>query len=243
MRTTTYDNLRHAGDLAAQTYPGYPVWTHTLPFPPPLLMGSTGTYELVNFLLAGHCGAQVLAHYLPAGRAARVLDIGCGCGKTARFLAQDPRIADYLGFDVLRASTDWATRFLTPATDGRFRFEHADLANGEYNPVGAIAASDYRFPAGDASVDGSFRGWLFTHLLEPEAVHYLAETARVLAPDGRAIVSLHIEPAPGTRYSGSEARIDVEPAYFLELAAAVGLVLAERPGDLCGQEILVLRRQ
>jgi hypothetical protein len=91
-------------------------------------------------------------------------------------------------------------------------------------------------------VDVSFAGSLFTHLLEPDAAHYLRETARVLAPAGRAIVSLHIEPAAGFRYSGSEARIDVEPDYFLELATNAGLVLDERLGDLCGQEILVLRR-
>lgn len=240
MRTTTFENLRDAGDLAAQTFPGYPVWTHTLPIPPPLLMGSTGTFELPLFLLVGHCWAQLVAHYLPDP--ARVLDIGCGCGKTARFLAQDPRIVDYLGFDVLQASTDWATRFLAPATGGRFRFEHADLRNGEYNPHGTLAAEAFRFAAADASVDVCFAASLYTHLVEAEAVHYLAETARVLAPGGRAIISLHIEPAAGQRYSGSEARIDVEPAYFLELAARVGLVLDERPGDLCGQEILVLRR-
>jgi SAM-dependent methyltransferase len=240
MRTTTYENLRNAGDLAAQTFPDYPVWTHTLPFPPPLLMGSTGTFELPLFLLVGHCWAQLVAHYLPPR--ARVLDIGCGCGKTARFLAQDPRIVDYLGFDVLKASTDWATRFLAPATDGRFRFEHADLRNGEYNPDGRLSAAQFRFAAADASVDVCFAASLYTHLFEAEAAHYLAETARVLAPGGRAIVSLHIEPAPGHSYSGSEARIDVDPAYFAGLANAVGLVVDERPGDLCGQEILVLRR-
>ena len=240
MRTTTFENLRDAGDLAAQTYPGYPVWTHTLPFPPPLLMGSTGTFELPLFLLVGHCWAQLVAHYLPPR--ARVLDIGCGCGKTARFLTQDPRIVDYLGFDVLKASTDWATRFLAPATEGRFRFDHADLRNGEYNPDGALAADRFRFAADDASVDLCFAASLYTHLLEAEAVHYLTETARVLVPGGRAIVSLHIEPTVGQVYSGSEARIDVAPAYFLQLAETAGLTLDERPGDLCGQEILVLRR-
>jgi SAM-dependent methyltransferase len=239
-RTTTYENLLAAGDLAAQTFPGLPLWRHALPFPPSLLMGSTGTYELRDFVIAGHCGAQVVAHYLPAP--ARVLDIGCGCGKTARFIAQDPRVVSYVGFDVLAASIDCATRFITPATGGRFRFEHANVANGEYNPSGRIAGHDYRFPVEDSSVDVSFAGSLFTHLLEPDAAHYLRETARVLKPAGRAIVSLHIEPAAGFRYSGSEARIDVEPDYFLELATNAGLVLDERLGDLCGQEILVLRR-
>ena len=44
------------------------------------------------------------------------------------------------------------------------------------------------------------------------------------------------------RYSGTEARIDVDVDYFVELAAAAGLELKERPGDLCGQEILVFER-
>lgn len=241
MTTTTYEALAGTPDLAAtSTFADYPVWTHTLALPPQMLMGSTGTYELAHFLLVGHAWAQFVSHYLKSDSS--VLDIGCGCGKTARHLVSDRGVARYVGFDVLKLSIDWSNRFLTPASQGRFEFHHANLKNEMYNPHGAFSAGEYRFPAGDATVDVAFAASLFTHLLESDCQHYLHETARVLKPGGLAIISVHIEPAEGLRYSGSEARIDVDVDYFVQLAAAAGLELKERPGDLCGQEMLVFAR-
>ncbi|MCY7389512.1 MAG: class I SAM-dependent methyltransferase [Burkholderiales bacterium] len=241
MTNTTYQDLAQTPDLdAASTFADYPVWTHTLALPPQPLMGSTGTYELPIFLLVGHSWAQVVSHFTKPG--STILDIGCGCGKTARFLTNNQHIARYVGFDVLKLSIDWTRHYLSPATQGRFEFHHADLRNEMYNPHGTIQACDYRFPVADGSVDLAFAASLFTHLLERDCRHYLRETARVLKAGGRTIISVHMEPAPGTRYSGTEARIDVEIEFFVELAAGAGLKLIERPGDLCGQEILVFER-
>jgi SAM-dependent methyltransferase len=241
MTKATFEHLADSPDLAAtSTFFDYPVWTHTLALPPKALMGSTGTFELQVFLLVGHSWAQVVSHFLKPD--STVLDIGCGCGKTARFLVNNRDVAHYIGFDVLKLSIDWSRHHLAPGSQGRFEFHHADLYNAEYNPHGALRAHEYRFPAGDATVDLAFAASLFTHLLEIDCQHYLRETARVLKPAGLAIVSLHIEPAAGLRYSGTEARIDVDADYFVNLAADAGLKLKERPGDLCGQETLVFER-
>ncbi|MEP7156186.1 MAG: class I SAM-dependent methyltransferase [Betaproteobacteria bacterium] len=241
MSKSTVEHLTDTPGLtAASTYADYPVWTHTLALPPQPLMGSTGTFELPIFLLVGHSWAQAVSHYLKPG--STVMDIGCGCGKTARFLVNNRDVAQYIGFDVLKLSIDWSTHHLTPGSDGRFRFHHADLYNAEYNPAGTLQSLDYRFPAADDTVDMTFAASLFTHLLESDAQHYLNETARVLKPGGLAFISLHIEPAAGMRYSGTEARIDVDVDYFVELGGRAGLKLKERPGDLCGQEIVVLEK-
>lgn len=242
MNKTTFEHLADAqGITAADTFEDYPVWKHTLAFPPQILMGTTGTYELMPFLLAGHCWAQVVSHFLKQD--SRVLDIGCGCGKTARFLVDNRGVAHYVGFDVIKVCIDWSSQHLSPRTANRFKFYHADLYNAEYNPVGTLHAREYHFPAADATVDLAFAGSLFTHLLEEDCRHYLRETARVLKPgSGILIISLHIEPASGSRYSGTEARIDVDVGYFIELAAAAGLSIEEPPFDLCGQEILVFSR-
>lgn len=238
MTNTTFHDLANTPNLVADsTFAQYPVWTHTLALPPQMLMGSTGTFELLYFLLVGHSWAQVVSHFLKPDSS--VLDIGCGCGKTARFLVKDRGVARYDGFDVLKLSIDWSRQYLTVGTEGRFQFHHADLSNAMYNPHGTLKAHEYCFPAADRSVDLAFAASLFTHLLEMDCKHYLAETARVLKPGGLAIISVHIDPVAGTRYSGNEARIDVEVDYFVELAAGAGLKLKERPGDLCGQEILV----
>ena len=241
MTRTTFEDLASTPDLAAtSTFADYPVWTHTLPLPPQMLMGSTGTYDLLHFLLVGHAWAQFVSHFLEPDSS--VLDIGCGCGKTARHLVNDRGVARYVGFDVLKLSVDWSNRYLTAVSQSLFEFHHAELRSEMYNPHGSLQAREYRFSAGGATIDLAFVASLFTHLLEADCRHYLYETARVLKPGGLDAIRVHIEPAAGLRYSGSEARIDVDVDYFVGLAGAAGLSLKERPGDLCGQEILVFER-
>jgi len=64
---------------------------------------------------------------------------------------------------------------------------------------------------------------------------------RALAPDGIFLPSIHTSPSPGSDYSGTESRIDVDPDYFIELAKAAGLRLLEPLGTLCGQETFLFR--
>jgi SAM-dependent methyltransferase len=117
----------------------------------------------------------------------RVLDVGCGIGRMARVLAgvlEPP--GSYDGFDVVPQGIDWCRAHYTD-TRAPFRFNLADLRNAAYNPDGRVAPLDYRFPYADASFDLVLATSLFTHLLSDTADHYLAETARVLAPGGRAL--------------------------------------------------------
>jgi hypothetical protein len=83
---------------------------------------------------------------------------------------------------------------------------------------------------------------LFTHLLEPAFKRYLSEVRRCLNVDGRALISLHLEPSGG-RFSGDEARIDISESYFAELAAAVGLKIVTTIGNVFGQTLYVLARR
>lgn len=88
MTKTTFEDLTGTPNFGShRTFADYPVWTHALALPPQMLMGSTGTYELLYFLLVGHSWAQVVSHFLKPDSS--VLDIGCGCGKTARFLLNE----------------------------------------------------------------------------------------------------------------------------------------------------------
>jgi SAM-dependent methyltransferase len=115
----------------------------------------------------------------------RVLDVGCGIGRMARVLVPVLRPpGSYDGFDVVRAGIAWCSEHYR-ATPAPFRFAHADLRNATYNPGGSEAPSTYRFPYDDASFDLVIATSVFTHLLADAAAHYLAESARVLAPGGR----------------------------------------------------------
>jgi SAM-dependent methyltransferase len=217
----------------------YPTWSEVPALPHQSLLDTVGAGTLENFYLVGEAWAHVLHHRLAPG--ATALDIGCGCGRTARFLLFREDIA-YIGFDIFEPAIAWCNRYLAPFAKGRFRFEHFDAHSGHYNPRGRLKATEVRFPAADASIDVAFAASLFTHLLEDDARHYLRESARILKPTGVLVASVHCDPEPGKKYSGRENRIEVEQAHFLSMARSAGLAMAEDLGSLCGQETLVFKR-
>lgn len=219
------------------THPNYPVFKHVVPLPSISLMDSIGAATLENFFIVAEAWASVVSRFVPAG--GRILDIGCGCGRTARLLALRPDVT-YLGFDVFKPSIEWSETFISPLTQDRFRFVHVDGHSAHYNPRGALQPRDVRFPAEDRSFDVAFAASLFTHLLEADAQHYLEESARCLRRGGVLVASIHDEPPKGVRYSGHEDRIDVDRGYFLEMAARAGFAVREDLGALCGQTAVAL---
>ena len=121
----------------------------------------------------------------------RVLDVGCGIGRLARTLTEvlDPAAGGaYVGFDPVAPAVAWcAARY--PA---HFRFVHADLRNDLYNPVGAVAATDYRFPVDDGWATLVMATSVFTHLDRPEVDRYLAETRRAMGPGAVALLTFFL---------------------------------------------------
>jgi SAM-dependent methyltransferase len=93
--------------------------------------------------------------------------------------------ARYVGIDVHAASIAWCRRRF--AADARFRFEHAPVVSAYGR--GGVAIADYRLPVGEGAAHLVLAKSLFTHLSESEAGRYLAEIARILSPDGRALVT------------------------------------------------------
>ncbi len=211
-----------------------------IPFPPEGLMWSTGGASIENFIVMGDAWAQVVTKYTPEN--ATVLDMGCGCGRTARVLVNNRWITRYIGFDVIPENVGWCNNFIAPKWGGTASFHCFDLYSAEYNPAGKLRAENLKFPCQDGGVDVAFAASLFTHLLEPDAIHYLREVSRVLSRRGKAVLSIHNEPLPGTNFSGAEGRTDIAPEYFSRLAAGCGLSEIERIDDLGGQQVFVLKR-
>jgi SAM-dependent methyltransferase len=195
-----------------------------------------------------------------------VLDVGCGAGamvpEFARRLGPEGR---YVGFDVHAPSIEWCRRHWS--ADLRLSFVLAAVASAYGSPSGPPAAS-YRFPVADASADLVLAKSLFTHLLVPEASHYLAEIRRVLRPGRPAVVTAFLfEPdGPGGAaarrafpVAGPEGRlryrsrrrptaaVAYDKARFVEMVEAAGLRLqwlspGFYPGGerLTGQDTLLL---
>lgn len=115
-----------------------------------------------------------------------VLDVGCGIGRMAFPLTNYLKQGRYLGIDIVPQGIAWCQRHITPQFP-HFQFQIADIYNDAYNPRGRYQASEYSFPAEDASFDFAFLTSVFTHLLPEDAAHYLAELGRVLRPGGRVL--------------------------------------------------------
>lgn len=150
-----------------------------LPLPPEEMRRLVGPVETVFF--DNPSGAPVFPGLPPEAYEA-VLDFGCGCGRIARQLIQQaPRPRHYLGIDIHEGMIQWCQKNLAPRAPG-FRFEHHDVYNRGLNPDGA--RRHLPFPAPDRSFSLVNAWSVFTHVLEDQARHYLAECARVLEPEG-----------------------------------------------------------
>jgi SAM-dependent methyltransferase len=158
----------------------------------------------------------------------RVLDVGCGIGRMARPLTGflDPREGRYEGFDVDREGIGWCRRRYA-RRHPNFGFQVADLYNRRYHPGGAHRAGDYRFPYEDGSFDLAIATSVFTHLLEDEADHYLAESARVLAPGGRVFATFFVlDEGSRKRIAAGEAGLP-----FLDPEGHVAVVSDDLPEE------------
>lgn len=112
-----------------------------------------------------------------------VFDFGCGCGRIARqLIQQQPRPERYIGIDLHAGMIAWCQRNLEPHAPG-FRFLHHDVYNFHFNPTG-IRDKVLPFPAESATFTLVEAWSVFTHLTEEEALQYLHEAARILAPNG-----------------------------------------------------------
>lgn len=118
-----------------------------------------------------------------------VLDVGCGGGGPALALThQLERTGRYEGLDINRSQIDHATAAIT-SRHKNFRFQLIDVFNQRYNPTGTQTAAEYRFPFEDATFDVVFMNSVFTHMMPKDVANYLRETARVLKPGGRCLIT------------------------------------------------------
>ena len=133
------------------------------------------------FLTVGRgCATHIVNHARRLGmefcEGMRVLDFGCGCGRTLRWLIGDYPLVEFYGADVDEEAVDWCDAHLP---HGHFRKSFAKP------PLG--------YP--DAYFDVVYCFSVFTHLDEDLQDLWLGELRRVLRPGGIVLITVHGENA------------------------------------------------
>jgi SAM-dependent methyltransferase len=209
-----------------------------VPLPPAELLQHVGAPDIERFFVVGDAWAQLLTKFIASD--ASVLEIGCGCGRIARFLLNLPDLR-YAGVDSVEAQIAWCAAHITPLSAGRFQFHHmAGLADSD-RPDGRVAADAYRFPAADASVDLVVASSVCAHRQERDALRLLRETGRVLTYGGHALFGVHSE-LQEEGCSGNASQVALDPNAFVGMAERCGLTLKERIGNMGAADVVLFEK-
>lgn len=223
-----------------------------------------------DFVKTGEHHLDLLVNVAGAVPHSRILEIGCGIGRTAvRLTEYLNRTGEYLGFDLERQGIRWCQQNITTSYPN-FSFKHVDLYNATFNPRGTVNPTTFTFPGNNGSVDVVFAFSVFTHFDSATARRYLQETSRVLRPGGRALLTFFILPrgsfpaaavheilpgeVPGEYIVNVERRdpgVAFEEATLRQMFAEAGLELIEpiflgawrgEPDTLSYQDVILARK-
>ena len=160
--TLAFRNLRH----------------RDFPLPPMRIRARVGSRGADAFLRAGKSCADAFrnaarAHLkIEIADAGRILDFGCGCGRTLRHFAPAP----VEGCDVDATAIAWLQQNVSMERFAANRF-------------------DPPLPWPGGTFDLVYSVSIFTHLNETSQLEWLRELARVLKPGGGALLTVHSEHA------------------------------------------------
>jgi ubiquinone/menaquinone biosynthesis C-methylase UbiE len=171
-----------------------------VPLPPAILRYRVSELISVDsFLRIGEgCANLIQQHVNEMGidiaNAHRVLDFGCGCGRTIRWFLRDVSTTEFYGVDVDAEAVDWCKRHLK---SGHF------LVTGPSPPL--------PYPSEHFKVVYCLS--VFTHLNEYTQDIWLAELNRILKPGGVLLLTIFGKNA--THVLGTEDRKMLQARGFL----------------------------
>lgn len=133
----------------------------------------------------------------------KMLDVGCGIGRKTLPLTQYfSGAATYDGIDITSAGIEWCSNKITPRFPN-FKFQHINVYNKHYNPLGKFSPSEYKFPFDDEFFTFVVLGSVFTHMLPGDLSNYLMEVRRVLTKGGRCLITYFLLNSESLGLSGA----------------------------------------
>jgi len=145
--------------------------------------GVTKQFAGKNFNKFGILLAEHLKTYAFLNRQSKVLEIGCGCGRTAFALSGILEDGNFTGVDIEKKSLQ-SCQNNSSLSKKKFHFDRLDVYNYEYNPFGANHAYSYKFPYETNEFDVIFLVSVFTHMLTDDVKNYISEISRMIKPGG-----------------------------------------------------------
>lgn len=133
---------------------------------------SIRTFEEVGSASAKNLQSLLAKYGRPLSTFEKVLDFGCGCGRTLRWFAAEPLSVKFYGTDTNMAAIEWCRRHLKFATF---------VVNERLPPL----------PFPESTFDLVYSISVFTHLDEPDFLAWIEEIKRVLRPGGLLVLTLH----------------------------------------------------
>jgi SAM-dependent methyltransferase len=169
-----------------------------------------GDLDRASFLETGReCSDDIRSALARVGKDlgsfGRILDFGCGCGRTLQWLEHATAGAELHGTDIDPEAIAWCRRAIASA---------AFSSNGELPPL------EYA----DGYFDFVYAVSVFTHLSEELQLAWLEELRRVLAPGGLLLVTVRgasyasqLEPVESNELSTRGFVFSRMPPYFQQL--------------------------
>lgn len=243
-----------ASHVLDATYGRYAEWRTGVKMPPLRYIVRTGVGNNILFphLYYATAGHKIWEYFFSAGLAnlsSQIVDIGCGCGKSAvvlrDFCYADTRFTGhYYGFDIDANLIEWCRGHFPAA---HFTFTLVDGKSTVYPSSGTSQPERSLAACSDNSIDLVFSQSLFSHLLEDDLSHYLRESYRVLKPGGAMCMTFFclediatlgllgkrwsFQHKVGKAYvenlSFPEAAVGYEREVIVDLAKAVGFSTAD----------------
>jgi SAM-dependent methyltransferase len=137
--------------------------------------------------------ATRLRKVLGLGAASRVLEIGCGPGRTAiGLLYASYPVGRYDGVDIDARAIEWCRRFISQSHP-EYHFLTVDARHERYNPHGREMTMAFSLPFEPGVFDLIYLHSVFTNLIENDVRIYTREFRQLVSPRGRVFLTAFVE--------------------------------------------------